>query len=185
MEANPEKSSLQNRGITPSSSPKPIILNNNDFKPILFSIRHSNIHTLHSMFFKSKNIKGSKEEFQQINCDGINKNQKLSRVRLPRARLAVSKQAGVEPFEGPQQQGFGQNLIHCLLAGEGGVTLIHGAEGEVIGEGLGLFVWMPDNSLLTVHEDDLQCLLCLLPTTEQKHEQTLFLTWSLSTRTPL
>lgn len=30
MEASLEKSSSQNRGITPSSSPKPIILNNND-----------------------------------------------------------------------------------------------------------------------------------------------------------
>lgn len=89
--------------------------------------------------------------------------------------MAVSKQAGVEAFEGPQQQRFGQCLIHRLLAGEGGVRLIHRAEGEVIGEGVALFgVRMLDNSLLTVHEDDLQCFLCLLPLTEQKYLQTLF-----------
>lgn len=38
MEANLEKSSSQNRGITPSSSPKPIILNNNDFKQIKLTV---------------------------------------------------------------------------------------------------------------------------------------------------
>lgn len=98
------------------------------------------------------------------------KKQKHSRVRFARARLAVSKEAGVESFKGPQQQRFGQCLVHRLLAGKGGVTLIHRAKGEVISEGVALFwVRVLDNSLLTVHEDDLQRLLCLLPVTEQKY----------------
>lgn len=82
--------------------------------------------------------------------------------------MAVGEQAGVESFEGPQQQRFGQRLIHRLLAGEGGVRLIHRAEGEVICEGVALFgVRMLDNSLLAVHEDDLLCFLRLLPLREQ------------------
>lgn len=62
MEANLEKSSSQNRGITPSSSPKPIILNNNDFKQIKLTVdwlqflinTQLNIHTLHHVFFKKQ-----------------------------------------------------------------------------------------------------------------------------------
>lgn len=93
-----------------------------------------------------------------------------SRVGLPRACLAVSKQAGVESFEGPQQQRSGQHLVHGLLAGEGGVRLVNGAEGEVIVEGVALFgVRMLDRSLLTTHEDDLQSFLCLLPSAKHKY----------------
>lgn len=95
---------------------------------------------------------------------------KCSRVRLPRACLAVSKQAGVESFEGPQQQRFGQHLIHSLLAGEGGIRLVDGAEGEVIVEGVALSgVRMLDHSLLTIHEDDLRSFLGLLPSTTHKY----------------
>lgn len=87
-----------------------------------------------------------------------------ARVGLPRARLSVGKQAGVEPFEGPQQQRFGQRLIHRLLAGKVLIRLIHRAEGEVEGEGVALLgVGVLNHSLLAVHGDDLHCLLRLLP----------------------
>lgn len=91
------------------------------------------------------------------------------RVRLPRASLAVSKQAGVESFEGPQQQRFGQRPIHRLLAGEGRVGFVHWAEGVVVREGVALFgVRMLDYSLLAIHEDDLQGFLSPLPLREKK-----------------
>lgn len=93
---------------------------------------------------------------------------KYPRVGFPRARLAISKQAGVKPFKGPQQQRSGQGLINRLLAGEAGVALLHGAEGEVVREGVALFgLWMLDDSVLTVHEDDLRGLLRFLSGTEQ------------------
>ena len=59
-----------------------------------------------------------------------------SRVGLSRASLAIGEQAGVEALEGPLQEGSGQGLVHRLLAGEAGLLLVHGAEGEVVGEGV-------------------------------------------------
>lgn len=59
MEANLEKSSSQNRGITPSSSPKPIILNNND---VFFKKQK-----------KNENEKSRGEECQwSVKCNKVN-----------------------------------------------------------------------------------------------------------------
>lgn len=91
-----------------------------------------------------------------------------SRVWFTRTCLAIGKQAGVKSFKGPQQQRFGQRLIHSLLAGKVGVTGIHWAEREVVGEGVALSgLWMLDHSLLAIHEDDLWGLLSFLPVIEQ------------------
>lgn len=90
-----------------------------------------------------------------------------SRVWFTRTCLAIGKQAGVKSFKGPQQQRFGQRLIHGLLAGKVGVTGIHWAEREVVGEGVALSgLWMLDHSLLAIHEDDLWGLLSFLPVIE-------------------
>lgn len=86
------------------------------------------------------------------------------RVGLPRARLSVGKQAGVKSFKGPQQQRFGQSLVHRLLAGKVVIRLVHRAKGEIVGERVALLgVGVLNHSLLTVHGDDLHCFLRLLP----------------------
>lgn len=164
-----EKSSWQNLGVSPASSPKPIILQNDRETSSNFTHLDATVYLLTSKgdSWQHKNqlvcvCEKRKESEKERTEWGV-------RVGLPRPSLTVSKQAGVEPLKGPLQKRLGQFFIHRLLAGKARVAFIHGAEGEVICEGMPLLgVWMLNNSLLVIHEDHLWCFLCLLPESKCK-----------------
>lgn len=92
------------------------------------------------------------------------------RIWFARTSLTVGKKAGVKSFKGPEEQRFSQSFIHRLLAGKRRIAVVHRAEREVVCERKALFgVRMLDKSILATCEDDLQCLLGLLPTNQSRN----------------